>query len=237
MKALKWDTVQDGRQRLVLRVEAMRLAWRHWLTLLGDPDFEEYAAECVVEIRAKVTSGKTLEPDFKTSTQDGTLSLSAFDKHGNIAALTLTIGDGFDAHVTVEGLGLTLGHGMSRFDPCPHQPNAPGARKRPLHDMAPVLITKGTQPVVAIGGRGGRKIPNAMLEFLTQHIIRHRSFRESLKSPRLHTEGGELVEHQKDWPKASVDALNDAGYTIKPGRSATLSGVALENGPWLAGMA
>ncbi len=243
LKALKWDAFPDGRERLVLRVEAMRLAWRDRLTLLGDPDFSEvpqakllsddYAAECAEKIRAAVKTGQILEPDFKTSTQGGTLNFSACDKHGNIAALTLTHGDGFGAHVTVDGLGLTLGHGMSRFDPRPDHPNAPGPRKRPLHNMAPVLITKGSQPVVAIGGRGGRRIPNAMLEFLTQHVVRGRPFGESLASPRLHTEGGKLVEHQKAWPKPSIDALNKAGYTVKTGGSATLSGVALAraNGP------
>ena len=246
LKALKWDTIQNGAQRLVLRVEAMRLAWRDRLHLLGDPEFgpvpherllsEDYAVECAEKIRAAVNAGKILEPDFKTTTQDGTLSFSACDKHGNIASLTLTHGEGFGEHVTVEGLGLTLGHGMSRFDPRPDHPNAPGPRKRPLHNMVPVLITKGMQPVVAIGGRGGRKIPNAMLEFLTQHVIRRRPFGESLKSPRLHTEGGKLVEHQKDWPKASLNALQQVGYTLKPGGSATLSGVALENCKWLAGM-
>lgn len=246
LKALKWDTITDGRERLVLRVEAMRLAWRDRLTLLGDPDFgdvpqvkllsEDYASECAEKIRAAVKSGQILEPDFKTSTQGGTLNFSASDKHGNIATLTLTHGDGFGAHVTVDGLGLTLGHGMSRFDARPDHPNAPGPRKRPLHNMVPMLITKGSQPVVAIGGRGGRRIPNAMLEFLTQHIVRGRPFGESLASPRLHTEGGKLVEHQKAWPKPSIDALNKAGYSVKTGGSATLSGVALENGKWLAGM-
>ena len=246
LKALKWDTITDGRERLFLRVEAMRLAWRDRLTLLGDPDFgdvpqakllsEDYAAECAETIRAAVTSGQILEPDFKTSTQGGTLNFSASDKHGNIATLTLTHGDGFGAHVTVDGLGLTLGHGMSRFDPRPDHPNAPGPCKRPLHNMVPMLITKGSQPVVAIGGRGGRRIPNAMLEFLTQHVVRGRPFGESLASPRLHTEGGKLVEHQKAWPKPSIDALNKAGYSVKTGGSATLSGVALENGKWLAGM-
>lgn len=246
LKALKWDTIPDGRERLVLRVEAMRLAWRDRLTLLGDPDFgdvpqakllsEDYASECAEKIRAAVKSGQILEPDFKTSTQGGTLNFSASDKHGNIATLTLTHGDGFGAHVTVDGLGLTLGHGMSRFDARPDHPNAPGPRKRPLHNMVPMLITKGSQPVVAIGGRGGRRIPNAMLEFLTQHVVRGRPFGESLASPRLHTEGGKLVEHQKAWPKPSIDALNKAGYAVKTGGSATLSGVALENGKWLAGM-
>jgi gamma-glutamyltranspeptidase/glutathione hydrolase len=246
MKALNWDSIADGRQRLLLRVEAMRLAWRDRLNLIGDPEFgaaplgsllsPDHIAACADKISSAVKAGRMIEPDFTTSTQGGTLNFSACDKQGNIAALTLTHGDGFGAHVTVDGLGLTLGHGMSRFDPRPEHPNAPGPGKRPLHNMTPFLVTRNAQPIVAIGGRGGRKIPNAMLEFLTQHIIRHRPFGESLASPRLHTEGGKLIQHQPKWPQASIEALTRAGYPLKEGSSATLSGVALEKEDWLAGM-
>jgi gamma-glutamyltranspeptidase / glutathione hydrolase len=246
MKALKWDSIQDGGRRLILRMEAMRLAWRDRLTLLGDPEFgpvaqekllsKDYASECAQRILSSVKAGKILDPDFSTSTQGGTLSFSACDKDGNIAALTLTHGDSFGSRVTVDGLGLTLGHGMSRFDPHPDHPNAPGPRKRPLHNMVPMIITKGTQPIVAIGGRGGRKIPNAMIEFLTQFVVHKSSFGKSIAAPRLHTEGSRQVEYQKEWPKASINALTHAGYTLKIGGSATLSGVAFEDGQWLADM-
>lgn len=246
LKAMKWDTIPDGRRRLYARVEAMRLAWRDRLSLLGDPAFvqvpqerllsDDYAAECAEKILTIVKEGRILDPEFTTSTQGGTLSFSACDKDGNVAALTLTHGNGYGAHVTVEGLGLTLGHGMSRFDPRPDHPNAPAANKKPLHNMVPVVITEAGQPVVAIGGRGGRRIPNAMLEFLTQFVLRNRPFSESLASPRLHTEGSKVIEFQKAWPKPSIDVLKTAGYTVKVGGSATLSGVGLEKGQWSAGM-
>lgn len=246
LKAMKWDTIPDGRRRLHARVEAMRLAWRDRLALLGDPEFvqvpqarllsDDYAAECAERILAVVKEGRILEPEFTTATQSGTLNFSACDKDGNVSALTLTHGNGFGAHVTVEGLGLTLGHGMSRFNPRPDHPNAPGPNKKPLHNMMPVIVTEAGRPVVAIGGRGGRRIPNAMLEFLTQFVLRSRPFSESLASPRLHTEGSKIIEFQKAWPKPSIDVLKTAGYTVKPGGSATLSGVGLEKGQWTAGM-
>ena len=49
--------------------------------------------------------------------------------------------------------------------------------------------------------------------------------------------GGVLVFGDRVWETVlDIDALNKAGYTVKTGGSATLSGVALENGKWLAGM-
>lgn len=246
LKAMKWDEMPIGIPRIHARVEAMRLAWRDRLTLLGDPNFvpvpqekllsDDYAAECAGKILAEVKAGRVIDHGLETKPQGGTLNFSACDKHGNIAALTLTHGNSFGAQVTVEGLGLTLGHGMSRFDPRPDHPNAPGPGKRPLHNMVPCVITQSGRPIVAIGGRGGRKIPNAMLEFLTQYIIRKRPFSAALTAPRLHTEGTKALELQPAWPKDTTDALAKLGYQIKTGGSATLSGVAYENGKWVAGM-
>ncbi|MDZ4401413.1 gamma-glutamyltransferase family protein [Prosthecobacter sp.] len=246
LKAMKWDEMPIGLQRTHARIEAMRLAWRDRLTLLGDPEFvsvpqekllsDDYAAECAEKILTEVKAGRIIDHGIDTKTQGGTLNFSACDKHGNIAALTLTHGNGFGAQVTVEGLGLTLGHGMSRFDPRPDHPNAPGPGKRPLHNMVPCVITQNGRPVVAIGGRGGRKIPNAILEFLTQYIIEKKSFTAALAAPRLHTEGTKALEFQKAWPATETGALAKLGYQVKTGGSATLSGVAHENGKWVAGM-
>src|SRR5439155_1135034 len=87
-----------------------------------------------------------------------------------LEALALMHGGSFGACVTVAGLGLTLGHGMSRFDPRPGHPNAPGPGKRPLHNMCPTVVLKDGRPVLALGGRGGRKIPNAVFEVLVHFV-------------------------------------------------------------------
>lgn len=246
LQAMGWDRMPGEVARTQARIEAMRLAWRDRLELLGDPEFTaipqerllsaHYAAECAGRIRAAVQAGRVIDHGVRTTSQGGTLSFSACDRHGNVAALTLTHGEGFGAQVTVDGLGLTLGHGMSRFDPRPGHPNAPGPRKRPLHNMAPVVITEGGRPIVAIGGRGGRKIPNAIFDFLINYVAEKKPFAAALAAPRLHTEGTTTVEFQKTWPAATTDALAKLGYAMKPGGSATLSGVALEDGRWLAGM-
>jgi len=246
LQAMSWDRMSGDLTRAHARVEAMRLAWRDRLALLGDPEFAEipqqkllsddYAGEGAQRILAAVKRGRVVDYGVRTKTQGGTLSFSACDRHGNVAALTLTHGEAFGAQVTVDGLGLTLGHGMSRFDPQPGHPNAPGPRKRPLHNMVPVVITEGKRPVVAIGGRGGRKIPNAIFEFLTQYVVENRPFAAALAAPRVHTEGTLAVDFQKDWPAATTEGLAGLGYAVKTGGSATLSAVALDNGRWVAGM-
>jgi gamma-glutamyltranspeptidase/glutathione hydrolase len=246
LRSLGWERLEGEGPRALARVEALRLAWRDRLMLLGDPDFsavpqarllsEDHAREGAERVRSVLRSGRALDHGVKPNPQGGTLSFSACDRHGNAAALTLTHGDGFGAQVTAGELGLTLGHGMSRFDPDPAHPNAPGPNKRPLHNMAPVIVTAGGRAVAAVGGRGGRRIPNAVLDFLLAHVVEARPLADSLAAPRVHTEGAATVEHEKGWPEAALAAWRGAGLSVKPGSSATLSAVALESGEWRAGM-
>ncbi|MCE2862939.1 MAG: gamma-glutamyltransferase [Opitutaceae bacterium] len=246
LRALGWEKIEGDGPRALARVEALRLAWRDRLALLGDPDFgpvpqarllsADYAGESAERVRAALKAGRSIDHRLKNTPQGGTLSFSAGDRHGNMAALTLTHGDSFGAQVTVGELGLTLGHGMSRFETDFAHPNAPGPGKRPLHNMAPVILTAGGKAIAAVGGRGGRRIPNAVLDLLLAHVVERRPFAEALAAPRLHTEGALAVEHEKGWPAAATSAWRTAGLAVKTGSSATLSAVAMEDGAWRAGM-
>jgi gamma-glutamyltranspeptidase/glutathione hydrolase len=246
LRALGWEKMPAGLARTHTQVEAMRLAWRDRLTLLGDPEFvkvpqakllsDDYARESAERIAAAVKSGQRLAHAVTARAHGGTLSFSAADRHGNFAALTLTHGNGFGARVSVPGLGLTLGHGMSRFDPDPAHPNAPGPGKRPMHNMVPALVTRAGRPLIAVGGRGGRKIPNSVLEFLLHSVVRGESLDAAMDAPRLHTEGDAAVEFEKSWPAGETGALKKLGYTVKTAGAATLSAVAQEDGELRAAM-
>lgn len=221
--------------RLAMRVEAMRLAWRDRLTLLGDPRMTnvpldrllsvEYAGECAAEITAAVRSGRPLEHRLPAGAQGGTLHFSGRDGEGNYAALTLTHGEWFGACVTIEDLGLTLGHGMSRFDTDPEHPNCPGPAKRPLNNMCPTVVTSAGRAVVAVGGRGGRRIPNAVFEFLVRHLGDDASLAAAVAAPRLHTDGTRTVEFEAHWPADERRSIASRGFVTKVGDSAVLAAV------------
>lgn len=240
MQAMGWEKMPAGFARTHARIEAARLAWRDRLTLLGDPDFakvpverllsEDYARESADKITAAVKAGKLLPHAVTPNPQTGTVNLSAVDQHGNFAALTLTHGGGFGACVTVDGLGLTLGHGMSRFDPRPGHPNAPGPGKRPLHNMVPTLVTRDGKPVLAVGGAGGRKIPNGLLEVLTQFVVLGKPLAEAIAAPRMHTEGNAALAFEKAWPASDAESFRKIGYTVTTATSAKMSATAIEDG-------
>jgi gamma-glutamyltranspeptidase/glutathione hydrolase len=246
LQVMGWNKLPPGLERTQKRIEALRLAWRDRLTLLGDPESvavpqakllsEDYARECAAKIEDAVKAGKLLSHAVTPRDHRGTIHLSAADGQGNFAALTLTHGNSFGARVTVDGLGLTLGHGMSRFDPHPDHPNAPGPGKRPLHNMVPTIVTTNGCAVLAAGGRGGRKIPNAMFELLTRYVALGESLEAAIAAPRMHTEGGAALEFEKAWLLDETTALARLGYSIKTGSSATLSAVAVQDGVMRAAM-
>ena len=238
LRELNWPQLPAGLTRTHAAVEALRIAWADRLGLLGDPEHADvpvakllsvdYARATADRVRHAVKEGKVLAHAATARAHTGTINLSVVDRDGNLAAITLTHGNSFGARVTVDGLGLTLGHGMSRFDPHPGHPNCPGPGKRPLHNMCATIVLREGRPVLAIGGRGGRKIPNALFGALTQFVGLGEPLAAALAAPRLHTEGKLALELEAKWPAAEVEALGRLGYQTKAAPSATLSTAAFD---------
>jgi gamma-glutamyltranspeptidase/glutathione hydrolase len=237
LKALDWSACDPHDPSTThLRVEALRIAWDDRLRLLGDPEQGadvagrhllalDYAAQAATRVKQAVRQGRPLSAATDGRTAHGTHHISAVDADGTMVALTLTHGDSFGAMVTVEGLGLLLGQGMSRFDPRPTHPNAPGPRKRPLHNMCPTIVSKAGQPILAIGARGGRRIPNAVFEVLAACVGREARVDEAIAAPRLHTEGGMQLTLEPGFAKADAAYLRRVGYSVVRGPSAVVDAI------------
>lgn len=233
-----WDAADT--KSLRGRVEALRLCWADRLRFLGNPDKADVpwrelldparVGKQAKQVEESLRTGKPVPAATDGRPAGGTIHLSAADAKGNVAALTLTHGGGFGAQVTVPGLGVTLGHGMSRFDPRPGHPNGPGPGKRPLHNMCPTVVLRDGKAVLAAGGRGGRKIPNAVFEVLAQYLLRGATPAAAVAAPRVHTEGGMAVELERGWPEAAVRTLTEPGYTVTRAASATVSAVWADGG-------
>jgi gamma-glutamyltranspeptidase/glutathione hydrolase len=209
--------------------------------LLGDPESggagatsaslllsRKHARDLAGKVKATVAAKHPISIDMPAHSDDGTVNLSCADKQGNLAALTLTHGGGFGAQVTVEGLGITLGHGMSRFNPHPGHPNSPGPGKRPLHNMCPSIVLYEGKPSLAIGGAGGVKIPNSILQVLAQIMARGASMEEAIAGPRLQTTGTPDVGIEANWPREEADYLMNIGFKVQTGPPATVSTVSYD---------
>jgi gamma-glutamyltranspeptidase/glutathione hydrolase len=150
LKALDWTASGPVGPTAHARLDALRLAWKDRLELFGDPEkvnvpvshllSNGHAEELAAKVRSSVLEKKPTTIRIEEHRDEGTTNISAVDRHGNLAAVTVTHGDPFGAQVTVDGLGLTLGHGMSRFDLNPHHPNAPASGKRPVINVCPSIV-------------------------------------------------------------------------------------------------
>jgi gamma-glutamyltranspeptidase/glutathione hydrolase len=237
LQALEWEKrPANDPHTMRARLEALRIAWDDRLKLLGDPEQAQvpvqrllsaaYARKMADRVEAALRGDTQVQAETDGRSADGTVHLSAADSQGMMVALTLTHGGHFGAQIAVDGLGLILGHGMSRFDPRPDHPNSPGPGKRPLHNMCPTVVLKDGQPVCALGGHGGRKIPNAIFDVLSRYVGQDATLADAVAAPRLHTEGGKAVVMESTWPEAEVEHLRAVGYTVTRGPSAGVHAIA-----------
>jgi len=238
LKALKWDEWGERSKKDHAALEALRLVWADRFRYFGDPDHvdvpakrllsDEYVGELAEKVSAAVKAGKPIEQDFDSYEQKGTIHISTSDSDGNVVALTITHGGGFGARVTVPGLGLTLGHGVSRFDPRPGRANSIGPRKRPLNNMTPTVVLRDGRPVLALGARGGRRIPNAVYSVLLPFVGEDRSMAHSVNAPRMHTLGNMNLALDNNWDAGSVSFFENMGYQVSRGGVAILSAASVD---------
>jgi gamma-glutamyltranspeptidase/glutathione hydrolase len=239
LRALGWDKWKEKEFNTDhARLETLRLVWHDRLKHLGDPQkvkvplkhllSEEHARDLAARVEKAVKQKKPATAATDGRKANGTIHLSAVDAKGMMVALTLTHGGAFGSQVTVDGLGLILGHGMIRFDPEPGRPNSVGPGKRPLHNMCPTIVLRDGHPILALGGRGGRRIPNAVFDVVLHFVGRDFGLEEAVKAPRMHTEGGMDLTLEGKWPAAELGFFKTMGYRVKKGASAYVSAVAFD---------
>ena len=225
LKAMGWHREKPGTARSHGKLEALRLAWRDRMEFLGDPSLVsvpakhllswDYALESAKSIATAVKEQRPLDLHPGKDHDTGTMNICAVDRHGNMVAMTLTHGSAFGAKVTVEGLGLTLGHGMSRFDPVPGKPNSIAPGKRPLDNMCPTVLTRRGKPVFAVGGAGGRHIPNSIYDILWSYAGLHEPMETAMFRPRLSNEGDLNLLIESAWPGDELEFFRSLGYQVK----------------------
>jgi gamma-glutamyltranspeptidase/glutathione hydrolase len=235
LKEMNWAAMKDPFTSTHARLEAIRLAWKDRLSLLGDPEKVKvpverllsagYIRELASKVQAAVKAKRPVEIQVRKHTDEGTNNICSIDADGNMVAVTLTQGGSFGAQVTVDGLGLTLGHGMSRFDPHPDHPNAPAPGKRPLHNMCPSVLLREGKPLLALGGAGGVRIPNAIYDVMGQYIAHGMTLEEAIAAPRLNCTGTLDVLAEQEFPKEALTYLTETGFKVQTSDAARVSGV------------
>lgn len=227
-----------GADRAHLLAEVLRRAYADRY-LLGDPETTEATP---AELRAPEHLSKWLEgidplhatPSAQVRTagpvrgeSNDTTHLSVIDADGNAVALTTTLNGLFGCGLYVPGAGFFLNNEMDDFAAAPGRPNMFGLvqgeankvrpGRRMLSSMSPTVAWSAGGDVIALGGRGGSRIPTNTLQVLLNLIVDGDDLASALARPRIHHQW--LPDHIEAEPDALAPetrgVLEARGHTLE----------------------
>ena len=165
-------------------------------------------------------SGSNWGPDSHHTTH-----FTIADCDGRVVSITQTVGPLFGSRVITPGLGFvyaaTMGSYLSAAD------QKPGSRPRTT--IAPTIVTREGEVVLALGAAGGIRILSAIVQTISRHVDQGHDPENAVALPRVHpvrgeTESGERVMRlqevnlemtpERGWPVAVHDGLVAAGFEV-----------------------
>lgn len=148
------------------------------------------------------------------------------DCDGRVVSITQTVGPLFGSKVITPDLGFvyatTMGSYLSAAD------QTPGSRPRTT--IAPTVVTRDNEVVLALGAAGGIRILSAIVQTISRHVDQGHGPTAAVALPRVHpvrgeTESGERVTHgekinlemtaERGWSPAVAEALQSAGFEVE----------------------
>ncbi len=127
-------------------------------------------------------------------TARGTTHISVVDAAGNLAAMTLSNGEGCGRLLPGTGVLLNNMLGEEDLSPAGFHNWQPGTRMASM--MAPTIAEAGSGRVAALGSGGSNRIRSAILQVVLHLIDRGALAQHAVEAPRLHVEG----------PQANIEA-------------------------------
>jgi gamma-glutamyltranspeptidase/glutathione hydrolase len=135
-------------------------------------------------------------PTSAPSEKGGTTHFSVVDGAGNAVACTVTINTRFGSKVVAPGTGIVLNNEMDDFSIQPGTPNVYGLlgveanaiqpKKRPLSSMTPTIILENDRPMLIVGGAGGPRIINAVLQTILNFMDFRMPVDKAVEAARIH---------------------------------------------------
>ncbi|UNO39306.1 gamma-glutamyltransferase [Streptomyces sp. MST-110588] len=175
---------------------------------------------------------------------DNTTHLTVADKWGNVVAYTLTIEQTGGSGIVVPGRGFLLNNELTDFSFVPADPahprtdpNLPGPGKRPRSSMAPTILLRHGEPVLALGSPGGATIITTVLQTLLNHLDRGMPLVDAIAAPRASQRNTPTTELEPAlWNSPLRPQLEALGHVFKPNPEiGAATGIQhLPDGRWLA---
>lgn len=227
----------NSSEYLHLLTESSRHAFADRYSLLGDwvgTDVplmgmlsKGYAAELAEKIDLERTSFPTegAEPWVRylgrpmhtpaASTVGGggeTTHFNAVDREGNAICCTHT--PGFQSGIASKGTGLYLTAAMGWFVPKPGFPNSVAGWKRPLMNMAPLMVLRDGRPIILEGAPGSRRIIARNTQVIFNMVEFGMGPQEAVSAPTTDASGLDTLVDSRIALKV-IKGLRAKGHRIK----------------------
>jgi gamma-glutamyltranspeptidase / glutathione hydrolase len=140
-----------------------------------------------------------------------TTHISVLDGEGACASVTCSNGSG--SGVLVPGTGVILNNmlGEEDLNPAGFHGIAPGRRVPSM--MAPTVVLRDGEVVLAVGSAGSNRIRSAILQTVVRAVEQGYPVAAAVEAPRLHFEQG-IVQAEKGVDPAALTALEERGWEV-----------------------
>jgi gamma-glutamyltranspeptidase/glutathione hydrolase len=151
--------------------------------------------------------------DSHQAVSGSTTHLSVIDRDGMAVSLTQTLLSLWGSRVVAPGTGVLLNNGMMWFDPEPGRPNSVAGGKRPLSNMAPVVVTRDGCAVASLGASGGRRIMNCNAQLVMNLVDQQQSMQSAISAPRIDASTSDLLVSAR-LPEVIRSELSRLGHRV-----------------------
>jgi len=176
-------TKADSLRRIVDVTEATKVAWQAKEEQLGDPRFVDFDLDRFLGFRRKARSA--------TLTGGDTTYFAVADDEGNLLSCVQSLFHSFGSRVYVREAGFFLNNRGSGFRL--KGPNKVEPRKRPVHTLSALLVSRDGSPSVAIGTSAGEYRPQLHALFVTNLVDYSMSLEEAIGFPRFAWTGEDTI--------------------------------------------
>jgi gamma-glutamyltranspeptidase/glutathione hydrolase len=203
-------------ERIRITMEAALAAYARRDEMLGDPRFSRIDIDAFMSNR-----GSRAQPRTRIRSGD-TTAFSIADAEGNMVSGIQSLFHHFGSRVFVPECGIALNNRASGFSL--EGPNKVEPRKRPLHTLSSMILSRGGRPYLAVGASGGDYRPLQHALFVTNSVDFSMPAEEMVAHPRFLWGGGRtlLVEQGYELPK---DGAYDIQSLPMPGKTGVCQAV------------
>jgi gamma-glutamyltranspeptidase/glutathione hydrolase len=202
-------------ERVRATVGAARAAYAARDRELGDPRFVGFDLDRFLGSAGGAGASRRIEPADTTY-------FAVADGEGNVLSCIQSIFHHFGSRVFVGDCGFFLNNRGSAFTM--EGPNALAPRKRPLHTLSALLLSREGRPVFATGCSGGDYRPQQHALLVTNLVDYRMGLQEAIDFPRFLWDGEGTVRVE-----AGYDGLDGLGTAVErvgyPGRTGVAQGV------------